>query len=303
MPRRKIPGGTPDSANVAPTIGSAPYDGPGGPVRGLLKQLSVKDNSKGVPMFKFVIEVLEPVDSAKAKHNGQSMWGQQNLSHESAGWVNGMLLGMGVSAADQRVFWKDGVSVEKPDANGNEKVISIGKFKIPAAGIPVVVQAKLGDPYTNPNTGDTRPGRMEPTSFLIGTGDAAEPEDAVEEEVGDLIEETAEEETEDEAEEDDPFDLRATELEELSNAGNRNALIRIAKGHGLTVLKSHDNEAIINAILDQEFGAAPEDGEAEEEVEEPEDEVEETAEPEPAPAAKAPARSAAKRSATTKPPF
>lgn len=306
MPRRKIPGGTAEAANAAPIVGSSPYDGPAGPVRGLLKNLVMKDNKNGVPMFKFLVEVTEPVGSPKAKHNGQTLRGQQNLSAESSGWVNGLLIGIGVPPADQKTFWTTGVNVEKADLNGNEKVLSIGKWKPAPGGVPVVVVAKLSDGYTNAEGAEV-PASMQATSFLVATGDASGPADEQEDE--DLIgddeladadpgeEEEAEENDEEEAE-DDPFEARTNELEELAAAGQRMGLVKIAKAHGLTVLKSHNEDAIINMILDAEFGASEEESD-EEEAEEVE---EETPEPEPTPAPKA-ARTTPKRAATKAPPF
>lgn len=321
MPRRKITASA-DAANAAPTVGFAPYDGPGGPLRCLLKQLSIKDNKNGDPMFKFLVEVHEPSGSAKAKHNGQSMWGQQNWTESSAGWVNGMMTGMGVPKADQKSLWTSGINVEKPDLNGNEKVISIGKWKVDPAGIPVVVLAKLGDPYTNPTTGVTALAKMEPASFLVSSGDAppaAEPDededDLATPAAVDSDEEDGEEEAEDESEEDDEedtesdlFDARADELEELKKADDRPGLLKIAKTqHGLTVLKKNTLDDIIDMILNTEF--PPQDESADDAEEEEAEEVEEpAAEPEPAPAAaprRTGTRAAAKGAGATKkaPPF
>lgn len=314
MPVRKIKGASASSANVAPATAFAPYTGPAGIVRGLMKQLSVKTSKAGNDVFNFVVQVTEPEGSKLAAHNGQSAWGSQTVTDAGSQFVNGMFVGMGLPKADQDFFWAKGANLEKKDAAGNEKVISLGKFKIPAEGIPVVVNMKMGDSYVD-NQGTQKEGTMKVHSFMVpgavpsalpevGDNDYVEPafeDDAVaspEPEEEGSEEEAAEEEATEEAaeeegeEEDDAFTARVVELQALIE--DRVALKKIAGkvegGHQLPIMKNDSNEDIINKILAFEF--PPDEGAEEEGGEEPA--VEETTKP----AAK---RSASKAAEKAKP--
>lgn len=314
MPRRKIAGASAGAANVAPNVGFAQYVGPAGTVRGVLKQLMVQQtapseaNPQGGEQFRFVVEVKEPEGSKLAAYNGQSAWGRQFLSFDSAGFVNGMLQGLGCSPADVAAFWDGGPNLEKKDAKGNERVLSIGKLKVDPKGLDVVVNMGLSSPGTDKKTGKAFEQKMEPKSFLVPGSPAALPAEVgddgyedpdVEEAVtSPVAEEEEEEEGAEETSEVDPFDIRTEELEELDKAGQRPALVKIAKSdHGLTVLKKHTNSDIIDMILDKEF---PTDAAAE--GPEEEEEAEEAAPPPPAAKAAAPAKTRGRtRSAATVP--
>lgn len=313
MPRRKI-NVSGDAANAAPVVGFAQYDGPAGPLRVALKQLAVKDNKNGDPMFTYMVEVREPAGSSKAKHNGQSMFGQRTITEEFAGWVNGMLQGLGVPSSDIRAFWSSGLMVEKPDLTGKERVISIGKWKVPPE-ISCVILAKMGK-SSNDAQGNSYEAKMEVSSFLINVekdapqtveesddeidADALAPAEIDDDEIDEDDLDDESDEADDDEEEASAEDARADELEALSKANDRLALVKIAKGHGLTVLKKDSLDSIINKILDHEFGPVDEDEDEEPEEEEAAESAEPDAAPEPAPAA---TRAGARRSSTSKPPF
>jgi hypothetical protein len=265
--------------------------------------MSIVDNKNGDPMVKFLFEVREPEGSKKAIHNGSGLWGQQNATAEGAQFMNGLLFGIGLPQADVSSFWGVGPLVEKPDASKREKMISIGKTKIDPDGMPCTVNAAMGQRRQGPD-GTWYEAKMEVKSFLVpvGTNVAAPAEELEDEEEDDAVESVEDDveeigEAEDDEEEDDPADERIDELEKMRDAGDRVGLVRIAKSHGIKVVKSYPEDKIIDLIIEVEFPQA-EDAEEEEEVEVVEPE------PEPEPAATAPRRSAARRTAgTTAPPF
>lgn len=312
MPRRKIAGGNASAANVAPATGFAAYTGPEGATHCLLKQLAIVQTKAKNDSFRFVCEVREPSGSSRATYNGQSAWGRQTITLEGASFVNGMFAGLGLAKEDIASFWKDGPNLEKPDAKGAEKVLSIGKTKIDPEGMPVLVNLGMSESYTNPDTGRESVARIEVKSFLVRGADP-EPEvgddDYEDAELDDATlpadsdpenEEEGDEESEEEAaeEEGDGFDARCDELEGLKN--DRPALVSIAgkNGHGLKVLKKHTNENLIEMILATEFpDSETTEGDEESEEEEAAPAPDPDPDPEPAPAA---ARSL--RTSRTKPP-
>jgi hypothetical protein len=310
MPRRKF-GVSPDAANAEPISGFAQYNGPVGMVKGLLKNLHVvPSKSSDNSILKFFVEVREPKGSKLAAHNGQTIWGQQTITHAGAGFVNGMLQGIGVSQKDITVFWGAGPMVEKADATGREKLMKIGTFVVDPAGIPVAVNV-IRKPASTGEDGKEYPEKMEVGSFLLPgqgtvmpTADSDEEDDDVEDaittpaaeddEEEDDVPAADDEEEDDEEEGDDPFDARTDELEALKKAGDRPALRSIAKGHEIQVFKSMSNDDIINAILGAEFPESAGSGPAEDDEEE--DDVP-AAEPAPKAAGRSP------RADRNKPPF
>ncbi len=279
--------------------GFAPYDGPippKGTYNCMLRRLSIKGpNKNGDDMFNYVVEIAEPKDSPKAKFNGCSQWGQQNISEEGAGYVNAMLVAVGGDKGEEvkKAFWTKGARVGPKDNGQKEPVLAIGPLKVPEAGIPVVVSAAPGKHWS---TGEQE---WQVKSFLKRKASASvEEPDEDDEEYEEA--ETDEVEVEEVEGEDDEFKARETELEEL----DRTALKAIAKPLEIRILKSMTDNDIIDAILDAEFPEEEATAESEEEEDELEEEPEPEPEPEPAPrrrrapaaAKKEPVKTGARRS-------
>jgi hypothetical protein len=273
-----------DGANIDPASNGSVYDGPEPPARvpfrAKVKRLSLKlTNSKSNYMLNFVCEVNEPAKkngkpNDKAQYNGAAMWGNLNITETGAPWVNQFLLALAGEDKAKKVisdFWAEKLRFD--DAEAQQPMIRfIGTFKINEDGMPIIVQGKTEAGY------GIKADRFLLDSNLVGSGADADEADEEDEE-----EEYAEEdEYSDEVDEEEEYAERHEELSEMSLMD----LKKVAKGLDIPTPRGVKAEALVEAILGEEF---PEDEEGdeeeevaeEEELEEEEPEEEEEEEPEP----------------------
>lgn len=256
------------------------YDGPlppKGVYRFALKRLQLTKNKNDDPMLKGLAIIDEPAGSKKSQYNGKDVWFNLNVTQQGRPWVNNFLTALvpeNKVDATRKAFWGQKVMVDKSEP---PTILSIGAIKIIEG---MLISAQCGHKIYN---GDTdldakrflRPSNTDPSG-------AAEPADDDDDDWEDAEEETAEDETEEEPEGDDDeeFNQRAAELEAMDRSG----LLKAAKAVGVAVKRGTAVDAIIDAILAEEF--PPEDEEPEDEEEVEEEEPEEEPEPEPEPPAR-----------------
>lgn len=300
-----------DGANIDPASNGSVYDGPEPPARvpfrAKVKRLSLKlTNSKSNYMLNFVCEVNEPAKkngkpNDKAQYNGAAMWGNLNITETGAPWVNQFLLALAGEDKAKKVisdFWAEKLRFD--DAEAQQPMIrSIGTFKINEDGMPIIVQGKTEAGY------GIKADRFLLDSNLVGSGADADEADEEDEE---------EEYAEEDEYSDDEYDERAEELEEMS----LDNLKKVAKGLGIATPRGVKAEALVEAILGEEFPEDEDEDEEEDEVaeeeelEEDEPEEEEEEEPEPPkrtrraaakPAAKSAPAARGSRRSRKEPPF
>ena len=302
-----------DGANIDPASNGSVYDGPEPPARvpfrAKVKRLSLKlTNSKSNYMLNFVCEVNEPAKkngkpNDKAQYNGAAMWGNLNITETGAPWVNQFLLALAGEDKAKKVisdFWAEKLRFD--DAEAQQPMIrSIGTFKINEDGMPIIVQGKTEAGY------GIKADRFLLDSNLVGSGADADEADEEDEE---------EEYAEEDEYSDDEYDERAEELEEMS----LDNLKKVAKGLGIATPRGVKAEALVEAILGEEFPEDEDEDEEdeedevaeEEELEEDEPEEEEEEEPEPPkrtrraaakPAAKSAPAARGSRRSRKEPPF
>ena len=268
-----------DGANIDPASNGSVYDGPEPPARvpfrAKVKRLSLRlTNSKSNYMLNFVCEVNEPAKkngkpNDKAQYNGAAMWGNLNITETGAPWVNQFLLALAGEDKAKKVisdFWAEKLRFD--DAEAQQPMIrSIGTFKINEDGMPIIVQGKTEAGY------GIKADRFLLDSNLVGSGADADEDDEEDEE-----EEYADEDDEAAAEDEfAEYEDREEELEEMSLAD----LKKVAKGLDIPTPRGVKAEALVEAILAEEF-PEDEDEDDEEEIEEDEvDEEEELEEDEP----------------------
>jgi hypothetical protein len=270
------------------------YDGdlpPKGVYRLALKFLRLKKNKNDDPMLNGLLVINEPAGSKKAQYNGYDFWFNLNVTSQGSRWVNNFLAAIvpeNKVAALRKAFWAQKVMIDKAEP---PNVLSIGPVKI-TENMLVAAQCAHRKEYNSDDSTLDAKRFIRPTDFTFnsegapsGEGDSEEDwEDESEEEPeeGDEGEEMSEEEAE-----------REAELSDME----RPALLRVAKGHDISVKRGTAEETIIGWILDAEFGEEEEEEDEEPEEEEDEEVAEEEEpepEPEPEPAPKRTRRTAAK---------
>lgn len=258
------------------------YDGPTpprAPYQVKVTRMFVKQNSNGDPMITTFVVVDEPVKkdghtNPKARYNGAFAVDRQNVTEQSAGFVNSFIESLGGTQADKNAFWGPGIVTKGDEKDATvEQVLSIGKVK----PIGVHAIALLGMGQASTKNGKTYEAKLEVQSWLVSSqikGSQDEDDFDVEDDDEEVSEEEVEEaEAEDEeldAEDDDEVAARQVALEGLSRVALKKALKE--SGSDLKVVRTTTDEDMVNAILDIEF---PEDEESEEEDEEEEIEEDE----------------------------
>jgi hypothetical protein len=274
------------AAGKAPTRFEV-YDGPTpprAPYQIEVKKVEVSANKNGDPMLSTSVVVAEPakkngVTNPKARYNGAFAVDRQNITEESAGFVNAYLEALGCTKKDITAFWNSGVITEDTTRDGVERVTKIGTVK--PDGVKAIAMLGLGQQRSS--GGKTYEARLEVQSWLVASqlvgsqsdedadSDIDEDEDldddAVEEDDDDAVEEDEESE-----EEDEEFQARQVELEGLSRVELKKQLK--ASGADLKVTSKTKDDEIVQAILDIEF-PMDEDEEDEPEEDEPEEDEEE----------------------------
>lgn len=149
---------TADDINSAET-GYKPFDGPT-PAPGVYRmRISLKQqtSSNGNPMIN-VMGVLVPRGDRKGenKMKGFTAWGRIPVMKSTAFRVRPLLEALKVSATDF-------LSKTMTDEEG--RITRIGKLNL-ADGVEVLAELRMGKPYTNSETGETRPAQLELNTFL-----------------------------------------------------------------------------------------------------------------------------------------
>lgn len=267
------------------------YDGelpPKGVYRFVLKRLQLTQNKNKEPMLKGLLILNEPAGSKKSQYNGKDVWFNLNVTKQGAPWVNNFISNLvpeGKVAAIRKAFWGQKVMLDKSEP---PTVTAIGAVKI-VEGMLISAQC-AHKTYSNDTDLDAKR-FLRPSNTEVDDTPADDSEEEWEDEA-------ATDEADETAEGDDEYEARGAELDDME----RPALLKIAKGLGLSVKRGTPEADIVTAILDAEF---PEDEEEPEELEEDEDEAEEDfedeePEPEPEPAPKPTRRRPAKAAAPAK---
>lgn len=242
---------------------------PKGPYLFNLKRLQGTESKAGDPMLKMVLELAEPKGTKKAKYNGYSIWYYQVSTKERASGVNGLLHALldGKTPAQRKKvvesYWAGNVVV---DDDGFVK--KIGTWTVPES---ILIGA-------NPrHENDAQYGERLAVAFNGIMPASDRPASKVADEDEDADEPDEDEVDEDETEEgDEDADARAEELDGLGLA----ALRKIAKELEVATA-GLKKDALIDAILDAEFGEGDEDADEEEPEEDEEDAEEEDEDEEP----------------------
>lgn len=266
------------------------YDGPTpprGPYLVKVGRMTIGANKNGDGMITTQVIIDEPTKkdgktNPKARYNGAPAWDRQNVTEESAGYVNSFLESLGCTPTDITNFWKMGpVTEDDPNQADREIIKQLGKVKV--ANAHALCLMGMGQASTR--GGKTYDARFEVQSWLVsnqlvGSGSDLDEDEDVEDEDVEADEEEVEEaeadeedEEDEEPEDDEEFTARQVELEGMTRVQLKKAAT--AAKLDMKVTAKTKDEDIVAAILDKEFPLADEEEEEPEDEEEPEEEEDE----------------------------
>jgi hypothetical protein len=277
-------------ADVTPAEPFAGYDGPTPPVSTYhtnQRPPKILTNKNGDPMIGGWCDIAEPrkkdgEDNDKAQYNGYGIRFNLNVTEQGAPWINQWLLAMcgGDKARFKKVsaeFWGAGPRVNDED----DTILAIGPLKLDPDGMSMVVSTR-----NNTYEGERR---LQVGSFLgLPGSNGSAPDD--EQEIDEYADDEDETEEYDDAAEETEDEIDAEEREEELATMNLADLRKEARAAGVEIRRGMKPDAIIQAVIDLEYGAEADASDEDDEDDEDETEEYEEEQVTPVPAKRGPGR-------------